>query len=196
MELLHECKLTDGHFATGLKFFYDKENKRIKVITDKGREAEIVFDESIEDDNIVSPVDLYLEIKKVINEPSVDFYIFENSIKALEKIAKYSVYEHFYFLVNNESYKDLLCIGEVYDFPKANEDVEGRLVAKTTVGDFSIKVISDLEYLKDSIKKIPRSLSGGLTMREIYNVPEEDLKFFVTGYEVIFKNLYSVEKGD
>lgn len=47
MELLHECKLTDRNFVTELKFFYSKEDKKIKVITDKGREVEIEFDDSI-----------------------------------------------------------------------------------------------------------------------------------------------------
>ena len=86
MELLHECKLTDGNFVTGLKFFHSKEDKKIKVITDKGREVEIEFDDSIKDDRIVSPADLLREVRKVVNEPRTDVFILENCIKALEKI--------------------------------------------------------------------------------------------------------------
>lgn len=184
MELLHECKLTDGNFVTGLKFFHSKEDKKIKVITDKGREAEIDFDDSLKDDRIVSPADLLIEVRKVVNEPRTDVFILENCIKALEKIAKYDTYEYFYFTVNNDYHKDLFCVGEVYNKPSSN----GQLfIAKTTVGDFYIKMMSDFKSLKESVKKIAWSLSGGLTARQIYNVSEDDLAPFYMKYCKIFE---------
>lgn len=193
MELLHECKLTDGHFKTELKFFYSKEDKKIKVITDKGREAEIVFDDSIEDDYIVTPTSLYLEIKKIVNEPRTGVFILENCIKALEKIAKYDTYEYFYFTVNNDHRKDLFCVGEVCSKALSN----GRIfISKSTVGDFSIKIVSDFKYLKESVKNIPISLAGGLTARGMYNLTGEDLRFFYSGYKSIFIRLELSSKED
>lgn len=184
MELLHECKLTDENFVTELKFFYSKADKKIKVITDKGREAEIEFDDSISDERIVSPTDLLLEIRKVVNEPRMDVFILENCIKALEKIAKYDTYEYFYFTVNNDYHKDLFCVGEVYNKPSS---IGQLFIAKTTVGDFYIKMMADFKSLKESVKKIAWSLSGGLTARQIYKVSEDDLAPFYMKYSKIFE---------
>lgn len=184
MELLHECKLTDENFVTELKFFYSKEDKKIKVITDKGREVEIDFDDSISDERIVSPTDLLIEIRKVVNEPRMDVFILENCIKALEKIAKYDTYEYFFFTVNNDYHKDLFCVGEVYNRPTS---IGQLFIAKTTVGDFYIRMVADLKSLKESVKKIAWSLSGGLTAREIYKVSEDDLAPFYMKYSKIFE---------
>ena len=184
MELLHECKLTDENFVTELKFFYSKEDKKIKVITDKGREVEIDFDDSISDERIVSPADLSREVRKVVNEPRTDVFILENCIKALEKIAKYDTYEYFYFTVNNDYHKDLFCVGEVYNKPSS---IGQLFIAKTTVGDFYIRMVADLKSLKESVKKIAWSLSGGLTARQIYKVSEDDLAPFYMKYSKIFE---------
>lgn len=184
MKLLHECKFKESEFTTGLQFFHDEERGKIKVITDKGREVEIDFDESISDERIVSPTDLLLEIKKVVNEPRMDVFILENCIKALEKIAKYDTYEYFFFTVNNDYHKDLFCVGEVYNRPTS---IGQLFIAKTTVGDFYIRMVADLKSLKESVKKIAWSLSGGLTARQIYTVSEDDLAPFYMKYCKIFE---------
>lgn len=48
-------------------------------------------------------------------------------------------------------------------------------------------MMADFKSLKESVKKIAWSLSGGLTARQIYKVSEDDLAPFYMKYSKIFE---------